>query len=70
MKTLDLSLLAGVLCLGAWSYAATAEPNTAVSTPASPAATDELQEIVVTGFRESLATAVQDKRQAVSITRT
>ena len=67
MKTLDLSLLAGVLWLGASSYAAIAEP-TAAATPASTATTgDELQEIVVSGFRESLATAVEDKRHAASI---
>jgi iron complex outermembrane receptor protein len=68
MKTLDLSLLVGVLCLGASSYAAVAEPNAAVPIPASTTTTDDsLQEIVVSGFRESLATAVQDKRTAVAI---
>jgi iron complex outermembrane receptor protein len=68
MKTLELSLLAGVLCLSASSYAAAADANAAGQTPASTTAKDEgLQEIVVTGFRASLATAVEDKRNAVAI---
>jgi TonB-dependent receptor len=67
MKTLDLSLLAGVLCLGASSYAAFAEPNTAATSAGTTAAADELQEIVVSGFRESLATAVENKRNAAAI---
>src|SRR6202012_3511604 len=67
MKTLDLSLLAGVLCLGASSYAAFAEPTTAAAPAGTTAAADELQEIVVSGFRESLATAVENKRNAAAI---
>jgi TonB-dependent receptor len=67
MKTLDLSLLAGVLFLGASSYVA-AEPNAAATAPANTTTTsDELQEIVVSGFRQSLVTAVEDKRTAVAI---
>ena len=68
MKTLDLSRLAAVLCLSAASYAAIAEPNAAApATASSTTSADELQEIVVTGFRESLITAVEDKRHAVAI---
>ena len=68
MKTLDLMPLAAVLCLGVSSYTAIAEPATAPATAAgATSGTDELQEIVVTGFRESLVTAVEDKRNAVAI---
>jgi iron complex outermembrane recepter protein len=67
MKTLDLSLFAGVLCLGASSYAAIAEPNGAATPASTTTSGDDLQEIVVSGFRESLATAVEDKRLAPAI---
>jgi len=66
MKTLDLSLIAGALCLGASSFAI-AESNGPVPATSTTPAADDLQEIVVTGFRESLATAVEDKRNAVAI---
>ena len=68
MKTLALSLVLAVLCLAASSYTAAAEPTTAAGTPPGTRNTDDgLQEIVVTGFRASLSTAVEDKRNAVAI---
>jgi len=66
MKTLDLTLIAGALCLGA-STLAVAEPNGAATPTTTSSSDDQLQEIVVSGFRQSLATAVEDKKNAVAI---
>jgi outer membrane receptor for ferrienterochelin and colicin len=63
---MDLSLVICALCLGASNYAI-ADSNGS-TTPTSPTTSgDELTEIVVSGYRESLATAVADKRNAVAI---
>src|SRR5579863_4864134 len=61
-RLLNSASLAALACATLWSGAASAQATNATQAAAAAPAAKEVEEIVVTGFRDSLAKAINLKR--------